>query len=213
MMTRHLRPFVFRRLAIGFALLAVLAFSPQPAPAAESASAVVRGFYATLLQTMKNAEKLGSRGRYAVLVPKVAAAFDVPFMTRLTVGPSWNSLGRSEQLRAQAAFARYIAATYASQFDGYSGERIEVLDERPFAYGVLVRTRIVKADGGPVSIDYLLRRDAQDWRIADIYLDGTISELATRRSDFAAILRDGGIDGLIAALDAKTASLAAAKTS
>ena len=212
-MTRQGLSIASRRQTIGFLLLIALAFLPRPAPAAESASQVVQGFYATLIETMKNAEQLGFRGRYAALAPKIAAEFDIPFMTRLTVGPAWGSVGAAERARAQAAFARYVAATYAAQFDGYAGEKLEVLDERPFAYGVLVRSRIVKADGEPVSIDYLLRRDGPDWRIADVYLDGTISELATRRSDFSAILRDGGVDGLIAALEAKVASLSAAKTS
>ncbi|HEV2300854.1 MAG TPA: ABC transporter substrate-binding protein [Stellaceae bacterium] len=207
------RPIASRRLATGFVLLMALALLPQRAPAAENASAVVRGFYASLLMTMKNAERLGVHGRYAVLAPKVTAAFDIPFMTRLTVGPAWGSLGESERARAQAAFARYVAATYAAEFDGYAGEKLQVLDERPFPYGVLVRSQIVKATGEPVSIDYLLRRHGEGWQIADVYLDGTISELATRRSDFAAILKQGGIDGLIAALEAKAASLSSAKTS
>ena len=202
-----------RRQAIGFVLLTALAFLPAPAPAAESPSAVVRGFCAILLENMKNAEKLGIEGRYAALAPKIAADFDIPFMTRLTVGPDWATVAETERSRAQAAFARYVAATYAEEFDGYAGERFEVLDERPFAYGVLVRSRIVKASGEPVGIDYLLRRSGDAWRIADVYLDGTISELATRRSDFAAVLRQRGIGGLIAALEAKAASLFSAKTS
>lgn len=212
MITQH-RPISSRLQAIGFAVLLGLALLPQRAPAAEDASAVVRGFYATLLETMKNADRLGAEGRYATLAPEIATAFDIPFMTRLTVGPSWGSLSGSEQSRAQAAFARYIAATYAEEFDGYAGQKLEVTDERPVAYGILVRSRIVKANGEPVAMDYLLRRQGGGWRIADVYLDGTISEVATRRSDFAAILKDGGIDGLIAALEAKAASLTGAKTS
>jgi phospholipid transport system substrate-binding protein len=213
-MLTQLRPIASNRQAMGFVLLLALALLPQrAAPAAENPGTVVRGFYATLLETMKNADKLGVGGRYAALAPKVQADFDIPFMTRLTVGPTWASLSEAKRARAQAAFARYITATYAEEFDGYSGEKLEVLDERPFTYGVLVRSRIVKASGEPVSIDYLLRRDGDGWQIGDVYLDGTISELATRRSDFAAILKAGGIDGLIAALDAKAAGLVSAKTS
>jgi len=39
--------------------------------------------------------------------------------------------------------------------------------------------------------------------ISDIYLDSAISEVATRRSEFATILRTEGFDGLIAALNRK----------
>ena len=44
--------------------------------------------------------------------------------------------------------------------------------------------------------------------ISDVYLDGAISEVATRRSEFAAILKTEGIDGLISALNRKTEVLA-----
>ncbi len=74
-------------------------------------------------------------------------------------------------------------------------------DEQPAAAGVMVRSQIVKANGEPAKVDYLMRRSGDSWLISDIYLDGTISELATRRSEFGAILRSQGIDGLIASLN------------
>ena len=52
-----------------------------------------------------------------------------------------------------------------------------------------------------------MRRSRESWLIADIYLDGAISEVATRRSEFAAILKSRGIDGLIAALNRKADTL------
>jgi NAD(P)-dependent dehydrogenase (short-subunit alcohol dehydrogenase family) len=55
----------------------------------------------------------------------------------------------------------------------------------------------------------MMRRDGEGWRISDIYLDGAISEVATRRSEFAAILKNDGIDGLIAALNRKADILTA----
>ena len=52
-----------------------------------------------------------------------------------------------------------------------------------------------------------MRKNGDSWLISDIYLDGAISEVATRRSEFAAILRNEGIDGLIAALNRKADAL------
>ena len=80
---------------------------------------------------------------------------------------------------------------------------MQVTGEQPAAAGVMVRSEIIKANGEPVKIDYLMRRNGEGWLISDIYLDGAISEVATRRSEFAAILRNEGIDGLIAALNRK----------
>ena len=48
-----------------------------------------------------------------------------------------------------------------------------------------------------------MHRAGEGWLISDIYLDSAISEVATRRSEFATILRTEGFDGLIAALNRK----------
>jgi phospholipid transport system substrate-binding protein len=168
----------------------------------------VQSFYSTLLTTMKAGPRLGESGRYAQLAPIVQQLFDVPYMAQLAVGPSWTSLSPAQQQQIISAFGHYIAATYAYNFDSYSGEQLQVLGEQPFAYGTLVETRIVQSDGKPVTINYLMRQnEAGTWQIADIYLDGTISQLAVRRSEFTSILQDQGVGGLVAALNHKVITL------
>jgi phospholipid transport system substrate-binding protein len=193
-----------RRLAgAAAALMLAAASSTGAAGAPFSPQDGVRTFYATLLDTMRQGSVLGQSGRFARLDPTVERLFDIPFMTRLAVGPDWNRLTPVEQQRVTAAFGRYVAATYADRFDSYSGERLQVTGDKPFAADAIVQTRIVKSDGKPVEIDYLMHRDGGFWRIADVYLDGTISQLAVRRSEFYSILRQQGVDGLVAALNRK----------
>ena len=95
-----------------------------------------------------------------------------------------------------------------------AARKLEVTGEQPAASGVIVKSQIIKANGEPVKVDYLMRPSGDNWLISDIYLDGAISEVATRRSEFAAILKTEGIDGLISALNRKAEILAmsAAKT-
>jgi ABC-type transporter MlaC component len=70
----------------------------------------------------------------------------------------------------------------------------------------MVRSQIVKANGERVKVDYMMRRNGDSWLISDIYLDGAISEVATRHSEFAAILKSQGhpdrdyCKGVVAAL-------------
>jgi phospholipid transport system substrate-binding protein len=45
------------------------------------------------------------------------------------------------------------------------------------------------------------------WQIVDVYLAGTVSELATRRSEFSSVMRRGGAEALVDALQKKTAQL------
>jgi phospholipid transport system substrate-binding protein len=163
----------------------------------------VQGFYASLLNTMKNGRVLGQSGRYARLAPVVGQVFDVPYMARLAVGPSWVSLSPAQQQQLIEAFRHYIAATYADRFDSYSGQQLQVTGEQPYDAEVIVKTKIIKADGQETTLNYLMRQNQGTWQIADVYLDGTISQLAVQRSEFNSILRREGVDGLVMALNQK----------
>jgi phospholipid transport system substrate-binding protein len=163
----------------------------------------VRGFYDTLLTTMKDGRTLGQSGRYARLAPVVDRVFDVPLMTRLAIGPSWATFSPAQQQQLTEAFRHYIVATYADRFDSYSGQQLQVTGERPYNADVMVQTRIVKSDGETTTLNYLMRQNQGAWQISDVYLDGTISQLAVQRSEFYSILRRDGIDGLVMALTRK----------
>jgi phospholipid transport system substrate-binding protein len=65
----------------------------------------------------------------------------------------------------------------------------------------MVRSQIIKADGEPVHLDYMMHPSSDGWLISDIYLDGAISEVATCCSEFAAIPKNEGANGLIGELD------------
>lgn len=173
----------------------------RAADTADPAAARIRAFYGALLGTMKQAASLGVRGRFERLAPVVRATYDLPAMTRIAVGPSWNSIPPTQQAALVEAFGRMTIATYANRFDGYSGERFEVDSaSEARSTGRIVHSRIVQANGEPVVLDYLMRGSGGDWKIVDVYLTGTISELATRRAEFAAILASGGPDALVRSL-------------
>ena len=192
------------------ALCAALALPTPKASALPDGNGAetVRAFYSTLLDTMRNGPQLGAQGRYAKLAPAIARSFDIPLMTRLAVGPDWNSLSPAQQAQVTQAFEHYIAAVYAERFDNYSGEQLKITGEEASPAGTVILSQIVKSNGEPVHINYLMRQNDGSWQIADVYLNGTISELATRRSEFGSILKTQGINGLIQALNNKAAALA-----
>ena len=192
------------RKAAGLAAMMALILLPLPTlAAAASGSDTVQGLYDTLLSTMKNGRTLGQSGRFVKLEPVVRRTFDIASMARLSVGPSLSTMSESQRQKVIDGFGRYISAIYADRFDSYAGQKLQVTDEQPAAGGIMVHSLIVKANGEPVKVDYLMRKNGDSWLIADIYLDGAISEVATRRSEFAAILKSEGVDGLIAALNRK----------
>lgn len=196
--------------AVAFAAGLGLSIFSSPTHAAPASGAdTVQGLYNALLFTMKNGPILGQSGRFTQLEPVILRSFDIASMARLAVGPSWASLSGAQRQQMAASFGRYISAIYADRFDSYAGQKLEVTGQQPAPFGVLVRSQIIKADGEPVEVDYMMRSSGDGWLISDIYLDGTISEVATRRSEFAAILKQDGIDGLIAALNRKADILTA----
>src|SRR3984893_17564915 len=192
----------------GFLLAAWLVFpSPEASATAGAPTDVVRNFYGVLLDIMQHAAALGPKGRYQKLEPVVRGTFDVPFMARLSVGPSWRNLTPEQKQPAVQAYSRYVAAVYASRFDPYAGEQFKVLGQQQIKHGTLIKTQIIKSNGEPVDVNYVVHDNDIAWQIRDIYLSGAISELATHRSEFAATLRTSGIDGLIDSLNKKADEL------
>jgi phospholipid transport system substrate-binding protein len=183
-------------LGFGLASYPVLA---APANGGET----VQGLYDALLNTMKSGRILGPSGRFTQLEPVIRRSFDIASMARLSVGPFWTSLTEAQRQQMTESYGRYISAIYADRFDSYAGQKLELTDEQPAPSGVMVKSQIIKANGEPVKVDYLMRRNGDNWLISDIYLDSAISEVATRRSEFAAIMKKDGIDGLITALNRK----------
>ena len=181
--------------------LAMVSYPAHAAPA--SGGDTVQSLYDALLSTMNNGRTLGQSGRFKQLEPLIRRTFDIPSMARLSVGSSWATLTEAQRQQVTESLGRYISAIYADRFDSYAGQRLQVTGEQPAAAGVMVKSQIIKANGEPVKVDYMMRRNGEGWLISDIYLDGAISEVATRRSEFAAILRTDGVDGLVAALNRK----------
>lgn len=202
------RRFVIRKFAgCSILLVGLLVLVPTIPAAAAGPSDVIRNFYTQLLDTMRHAVELGPKGRYQRLEAAVFSTFDVPFMARLSIGPQWASLTLDQKKQATHAYGRYVTAVYATRFDGYSGEQFEVLGEQKVRRGTIVKSQILKSDGEPVAVNYMVHDNVAGYQIRDVYLSGTISELATRRSEFSALLRNGGIDGLITALNKKADDL------
>jgi phospholipid transport system substrate-binding protein len=190
--------------ALAFAAALVIGTASYTAHAAlTGGSGTVQGLYNALLSTMKNGRTLGESGRFTELAPVIRSSFDVASMACLSVGPLWTSLSEAQRQEVTESYGRYISAIYADRFDSYHGQKLEVTGEQPAAFGLMVTSRIIKSNGEPVEVDYVMRPNGDSWLIADIYLDSTISEVATRRSEFATILKTQGIDGLIAALNRK----------
>jgi phospholipid transport system substrate-binding protein len=178
--------------------------------AASGPEQVIERLHASLLEVMQSAAELGYEGRHQRLEPVLEQSYDFPFMIRIALGPTWRELDQRQRAELTELFTDMSVANYAARFNGYDGERFEILGAEPGPRdAVLVRSRIVPADNEPVELNYLLKEFEDGWRIIDVLLDARYSELARQRAEFAAVLRSGGVPDLVATLERKIAQLTA----
>ncbi|MBV9828340.1 MAG: ABC transporter substrate-binding protein [Alphaproteobacteria bacterium] len=198
---------ISRRMLLGASV--ALASTGIAQGADSDAPGVVSRFCDELLAVMKLGKRVAFNDRYARLAPAVTRTFDLPLMIRIAVGPSWAQFDATRQQALAAAFSQYTISEYTSRFDDFGGERFDVSPTPTTnANGLMVGTRLIKSNGDPVVLNYLMRQSAPgEWRAIDVYLDGTISELAARRSEFAAALRQGGAEALVQLLLQRAAAL------
>ncbi len=162
----------------------------------------VQSFYDTLLATMKQGKALGIKGRYEKLKPTIEQSFDLSGMTRLSVGPSWNTMSPTDQQAVVAALSRYTIANYASNFNSYDGEKF-VVEPTAADRGAdkMVASKLV-TKSETIPFNYRMRQVGSNWKVIDIFLNGYVSQIAKQRSDFGATVQSGGAQALVKKLNA-----------
>jgi phospholipid transport system substrate-binding protein len=193
---------VIARLALLLAALSlVIATGTAQAAASDPAVAQVQTLNEALLKSMRAGSAQSMSERYRSLEPVIEQVFALPLITRLAVGPDWARFSPEEQKAVVAAFTRFTIASYAHNFRDFDGQKFE-LDENAATRGQdrIVRTRLIPAHDVPVSLLYRMHEVDGAWKVIDVYSNG-VSELAVRRTDFAAALAAGGAPVLIAHLN------------
>ena len=190
--------------ALGAALAAGAAL-PAFAEAADPAAQVIDKLHAALIDVLKRGKALGTRGRYDALTSVIERTFDLPAMTRFAVGTSWSTLSPAQQAEVVKAFTHMTVATYAHNFDDYSGEKFETDKVDTRGPDKLVHTRLV-GTGSPTKLDYRMR-DNGGWKVIDVYYNSAVSSLMGQRSEYASTLATGGAAALVKKLNAKADDL------
>jgi len=186
---------------LSLAFLILAAAVPAQAQQADPAAATIQNFYDALTASMKAGGT--TKSRYDKLKPAIDQAFDISGMTSLSVGPTWSSISPADQKALIEAFDRMTIANYARNFDSYSGEKFTVdpaVTER--GSDKFVKSTLKPASGNAIPFNYRMHQADGSWKIMDIYLNGTISQLAQKRSDFGATLQTSGPEGLAKKINA-----------
>jgi len=206
-MTRH----ISRRRLLGVAAALTLAIGRRPAWAQNiPADAPIQALNDALLQIMHAGKKAAFGERARIAGPAIETAFDLPTILKVSVGPHWSALPMPQQIELTEVFRRYTVDSYVANFDGFSGEKFQILPEtRNVGTDLVVETRIVSPGGDATRLDYVMRHGGSGWKAVDVLLDGSISRVAVQRSDFRALLGGGDATKLIASLRTKATALEA----
>jgi phospholipid transport system substrate-binding protein len=190
-------------IALAMALFAALLSPKAYAAESDPAAAQIESFYGTLLDTMKKGGELGLQGRFKALGPATETAFDLPAMAQLTVGPSWAMLSDADKMAVVEAFERLTLSNYAKNFASFGGEKFTV-DPKVQMRGAdkIVESKLVEANGKETPFNYRLHMVDGKWKVIDVYLNGYVSQLALRRSDFSSTVQREGASGLVKKINA-----------
>ncbi len=169
---------------------------------------LVSDFHGVLLGVMKDADTVAVTGRYKRLEQIITESFHLRLMIQVATASYWRKATDRKKDLLTEAFSRLTIATYAAQFDGYSGQSFETRSAKPGPQKTtLIETHLLNPGGQAVELVYVTRKFNGKWRIIDVLLDTGISELARKRSEYRQILKTGGIDHLIRTMSGKTQML------
>jgi phospholipid transport system substrate-binding protein len=194
---------------LGFLTFILLLMIPMATPMVSAgdheATQIVEKLQTTLLAVMKDGDKLGYRGRYKQLDPVIRASFDMPFISKTVLSKHWGTFNDEQRSKFVETFTKLSIATYAANFDSYSGEHFKMIQEKEVGGGrILVQSQLIKSNGGQVQLDYLLHHTDSQWRIVNIIAEG-VSDLALKRADYSNFLKNKSFEALIATLNEKIA--------
>jgi len=174
------------------------------ARAAESPRAVVEATTSAVIAVLAHKDLSTDEKRRRV-EEIVYARVDFDTLSRLVLARGWNQLSEKQRGEFEREFKQTLSATYGRNVESYKNERVTIVDDRQEARGDwTVRTKIVGHDTDDISVDYRLRQTDGTWKIIDVTIEG-VSLVSNYRSQFQAIMTNGGIDRLLELLREKNA--------
>lgn len=130
--------------------------------------------------------------------------FDYKKMIKFIYGKKWTTLDDEIKEKLEKTFLRYISYNYAKRFSAIKNLKFKIVkNEKLSDTKVLIKTFMITSGKDTVSFDYIFNKKDGDWKIFDILVEGSISEVATKKSDFYQIIKQGGPLGLIEIINEK----------
>jgi phospholipid transport system substrate-binding protein len=200
--------FSFARAFAAGALFAVTLSAAAIEPATGSPAETIASLQQGLVAAASEKRNATIDERYRALEPLIAGTHNLPYIAEFALRRQWASLTEADRQRFVAAFERLSVMTYAARFKAIGADTFRaVTPGAADASGrVQVATAVARESQPDVSLEYLLQQDEKGWRIVNVIADG-VSDLALKRAEYQRLFASGGLDGLLAELDAQTERL------
>jgi phospholipid transport system substrate-binding protein len=169
--------------------------------------APVNQLHDTLIRIMKSADSASFQERYALMENIITKKFNTPLISRVILSRYWKSLDEKTQTDFIGLFDRLTISTYVDRFDSFNGESFRNISIEPMKKNrFMVKTELIKADGGLVSFNYIVQNDNEQWKIISVIANG-INDLSLKRAEYSAVIKDKGFDALVGSLKEKISAL------
>ena len=124
-------------------------------------------------------------------------------MLNMIIGDSWKNADNQTKKKMIDVFEEYIAKNYIKRFSKIKYPQFSNLEEKKVGKYKMIKSNLILSKDEKVSINYLLSLKNEKWKIFDVLLAGSVSEIATKKSEFKSFIKDGDINPLIEALSKK----------
>ncbi len=162
-----------------------------------AASTVVTALHEKLLYAMMHADDLKYQGRYDEIKDIITTSFDSPLIAKVIMSRYWRKMDDQQKANFMNLFKRLSVATYASRFDGYSGESFVELSSEMLKKGrLLIKTELQRPHDDPVRLDYLMHQKEGQWLIISVIANG-VNDLSLKRAEYATDIKEKGFEGLV----------------
>ena len=177
---------------------------------------LVKKVTAEVLEAIKSDKQLAAGDRQKAIKlaeEKVLPHVDFEEATRLAVGRGWKQASPEQQKKLISEFRNMLVRTYSNAISAYEGQTMKVMPVRmkPGDTEATVQNQFIRPGAKPVAVDYSMRKTDKGWKIYDIVVEG-VSLVLTYRSEFDAVVKQEGIDGLIKRLSQKNTPAAVGGT-
>jgi len=199
------------RLLIVFFFLSTPVFAQDLGP-----EDLVKKMTQEVLEAIKGDKQLAAGDRQKAIKlaeEKILPHVDFDEATRLAVGRGWAQATPEQKKKLVAEFRNMLVRTYSNAISAYEGQTMKVQPVRmkPGDTDATVHNQFIRPGARPVLVDYSMRKTDKGWKIYDIVIEG-VSLVLTYRSEFDAVVKQDGIDGLIRRLGQKNTPAAVGAT-